>query len=218
MAKTSFANEVIASYKKIVNLLYENKLISKYNELSEKNFGHKKIIEYCSKDNSSRCLYDSSISASDLYSQLYQSNQFNIEFADGSILLFECTIERKNIIKQRIVFIKIFDNLVAINADKNSWEYYQANDDEKNQLSFPILLRVDYNANEQKNDHPISHLTISNIENCRIPIVANWGIDRFIEFVIHEFFHRYDICFDKIDFDSTIKEIEKKRIHINWGK
>lgn len=43
MAKTSFANEVIASYKKIVNLLYENKLISNYNELSEKILGIKKL-------------------------------------------------------------------------------------------------------------------------------------------------------------------------------
>ena len=133
-------------------------------------------------------------------------------------MLFECIIEGKNIVKQRIVFIKIFDKLSTIKDTENSWEYYQANEEDKNQLSFPILLRVDYNANERKDDHPVSHLTISNIENCRIPIVANWGIDRFIDFVLKEFFHRYDICFDKINFDPTIRDDEKKRIHINWGK
>ena len=218
MARTSFANEIIANYKKIIKVLCDNKLIRRYNELSEKNSGHKKIIEYCSKNEFSKYLYDSTISASDLYSFLYQENQFNIEFADGSILLFECIIEGKNIIKQRIVFIKIFDNLATIEDTENSWEYYQSNEEEKNQLSFPILLRVDYNANEQKLDHPISHLTISNIENCRIPITANWGFDRFIEFVLQEFFHRYDISFDKINFASTIREEEKKRIHINWEK
>ncbi len=216
MARTSFANEIIANYKKIIRVLCDNKLIRRYNELSEKNSGHKKIIEYCSKNEKSKYLYDSTISATDLYSYLYQDNQFNIEFADGSILLFECIIEGKNIIKQRMVFIKIFDNLATIKDTEDSWEYYQSNDEEKNQLSFPILLRIDYNANEQKKDHPVSHLTISNIENCRIPITANWGIDRFIEFVLQEFFHRYDICFDKINFNPTIRDDEKKRVHISW--
>ncbi len=214
MAKTSFAKTLIETYKNIINILYDKKIIIDYNELSEKDVGHKKIIEFCTKDNSSQCLMDPSIIATDLYSQLYSHRQFNIEFVDGSILLFQCTIEGKKIIKQRMVFIKIYESLPQ--EDVESWEAYQVSDAEKTQLSFPILLRTDYNFNENKEYHPISHLTISNIENCRIPIKANLGFDRFIEFVLHQFFHRFDIPIPKMNYDITIKDVERKKVHVNW--
>ncbi len=214
MAKTSFAKSVITNYKEVVRILSNNRMLIDYNELSEKNISNKRTLNYCTKNDSSQCLMDPSFSATELYSQLYSNRQYNLEFIDGSILLFQCTIEGKKIIKQRMVFIKIYNNLPI--EDNETWETYQVGDTEKIQLSFPVLLRADYDINQDKEDHPYSHLTISNIENCRIPIKANLGFDRFVEFVVHQIFHRYDIQIPKINYENTIRDTERKEVHLDW--
>lgn len=58
------------------------------------------------------------------------------------------------------------------------------------------------------------------VRECKMKVCKS--VFNFHTFILHFYrillFFIYDICFDKIDFDATIKEIEKKRIHIDWGK
>lgn len=216
MAKNSFANDLIKRYRKIVNLLWENNLLNSYNELSDTFKGKKHVFEYSTKSDDSRLLFDTSLSALDLYEALHRTKQFNFEFKDGSILLFECTIEGKAIIKQRIIYIKPFDGYINDSHEIDTWELYQSSDAKTNNLSFPLLIRIDYDKNEKKEDHPLSHLTFSNIKNCRIPIKANLSLDRFIEFILHQVFNIYNLPIDKMNQEETIRHNEKSMIHLNW--
>ena len=216
MAKSSFASQIIVNYKKIITVLQKRGLIRHYNELSEKINSRQKHLEYCTRNEKSNCLFDSSLSAVELYDRLIENNQYNIEFSDGSIFLFMCTIEGKSIIKQRIVYIKLFSQLLENFEQNNTWEEYQMDDGVGNIMSFPVLIRIDYDIKEKKIDHPISHVTLSNIENFRLPAKGNIGFDRFIELVLHQIYNLYDIVIPKIDTDITIKQSEKEQIHINW--
>ena len=212
------AKDIIKNYRYIIDELFKNKLILRYNDLSIKNENNECKLEYCTKNNHSNVLYDSSIKAIDLYDKLLTHSQFNIEFIDGSILLFQCLINKNTIIKQRIIFIKPFISIYnEYSSYDESWEAYQSADKQSNLLSFPLIIRADYNRDETKQDHPASHLTLSNIVNCRIPIISNVSFERFVEFILHQIFNIYDINFAKSNYSRSIKDYEEKMIHISWG-
>ena len=209
---------IIKNYNYIIDKLYENRLIVKHNALSQKDINNGCKLEYCTKNDHSHVLYDSSIDAIDLYDTLLTRDQFNIEFIDGSILLFQCLINEDMIIKQRIIFIKPFLSVCNENNEyDDGWEAYQNADGSSNLLSFPLIIRVDYNYNEDKSDHPLSHLTLSNIENCRIPIVSNISFGRFVEFILNQIFNVYNIEIKKLNFTKSIRDSETQMIHLNWN-
>ena len=209
--------DIIKNYNNIIVKLDKKGLILKYNALSQKVDNGCKL-EYCTKNDYSRVLYDSSINAIDLYDTLLTHDQFNIEFIDGSILLFQCLINEDMIIKQRIIFIKPFLSVCNENNEyDDGWEAYQNADGSSNMLSFPLIIRVDYNHNEDKSDHPLSHLTLSNIENCRIPIVSNISFGRFVEFILNQIFNVYNIEIKKLNFTKSIRDSETQMIHLNWN-
>ncbi len=216
MAKNSFTKNLIKLYHKIVNILSDNNLLNSYNELSDSFKNNRHTLEYSTKSDTSKILFDTSLSALELYEVLHNANQFNFEFKDGSILLFECTIEGKSIIKQRITYIKPFNGYIRDDHETDTWELYQSSDETTVNLSFPILIRIDYNRNEKNADHPLSHLTLSNIKNCRIPIKANLSFDRFVEFILQQIFNIYDLSIPKINQEETIRTNEKNMIHLNW--
>ncbi len=211
------AKEIIKNYKCTVNKLYTAKLISAHHELSYKVRNQECILEYDTKSSYSNILYDSSLNAIDLYNELLIHDQFNIEFIDGSILIFQCLLNKEQIKKQRIIYIKPFLNMYnECSENFDSWEAYQIAEETSNLLNFPLILRVDYDCKETKADHPYSHLTISNIENCRIPIVSNISFERFVEFILHQIFNIYNIDINKANYPKTIRDNETKMIHIGW--
>lgn len=212
------AKDIIRNYRHVINTLYENNLILKHNDLSNKNANNEYKIEYYTKNDYSAVLYDSSIKAIDLYDMLHTHNQFNIEFIDGSILLFQCLLNNDIIIKQRLIFIKPFISMYNDDSSyDDSWESYQSADNSSNLLSFPLIIRADYNYDETKHNHPVSHLTLSNIVNCRIPVISNISFERFVEFILHQIFNIYDINIPKPNYSRSIRDYEEKMIHISWA-
>ena len=214
---STLAKNIIKNYKSIIDRLYKDGLILRHNELSYKNENNECKLEYYTKNEHSNVLYDSSIRSIDLYDSLFKHNQFNIEFKDGSLLLFQCLISKDVITKQRIIFIKPFLN--DYNDDDmydDSWESYQNADNASDLLNFPLIIRADYNSDEFKSDHPVSHLTLSNIASCRIPVVANISFGRFVEFILHQIFNRYDIDLVKPNYARSIRAYEEKMVHISW--
>lgn len=217
MGKNSYYKSIITNYNHIVDVLMQKGIVKRQNSLSIKPESAKKLrIEYSTKNKTAQVLFDTSLSAVELYSRLLTNNQFNMEFSDGSILLFECIVEGANIIKQRIVYIKPFEGFISDDDLLTSWEDYQM-DAEQNMISFPILIRIDYDCKNEAEHHPICHLTLSNIRNCRIPARANVGIDRFIEFILQQNFNIYDIPIPKLPQGNTIRKEEEAYMHINWA-
>ena len=216
MGKNSYYKSIITNYNHIVDVLMQRGIVKRQNSLSVKPESAKKLkIEYSTKNTTAQVLFDTSLSAIELYNCLLTNNQFNMEFSDGSILLFECIVEGANIIKQRIVYIKPFEGFISDEDLLTSWENHQM-EAAQNMISFPVLIRIDYDYKNETEHHPISHLTLSNIRNCRIPARGNVGIDRFIEFILQQNFNIYDISIPKLSQVNTIRKEEESYMHINW--
>lgn len=215
MTKNKLVSEIIKSYNSLILKLNSKKMISSYNDLAY-SYHHKSFyIDYSSKSEISGLLFDDNISAIDLYSKLLRNNQFCIQFVDRSILLYSCLIHCNALEKQRIVYIKPFGDYEETERELG-WEEYQTDEWSGRQLSFPLLIRIDYDSKAEKSDHPKCHLTLSNIKNCRIPVVSNISLERFVEFVLHQIFNIYNIKIEKSEYSKSIRDDEEKMIHVSW--
>ena len=78
-----------------------------------------------------------------------------------------------------------FQNNPAIYQDDEMYADVVA----RNIVPFPI--RFDYDVQEAHHglDHPKSHLTLGQYQNCRIPVTAPMMPFRFIDFVLRNFYH-----------------------------
>ena len=108
--------------------------------------------------------------------------------------------------------------------------YYEAfgfeeiREDERNDLDWfeedfgvPIIIRIDYDPNEHVEcDHAVAHLTVSNHENCRIPLKGAVTFSEFVRFVLFHFYNiKLELPENRFE-NTTITEMEQKMIHINW--
>ena len=84
-------------------------------------------------------------------------------------------------------------------------------------------MRFDYDNRDdsiENIEHPISHLTIGQYQNCRIPVVRPLTPSQFISFIIRNFYHTaYKKYCTKLTpythlFDITITEDERSIIHM----
>ena len=148
---------------------------------------------------------------------LLEGLQYNILLYDKSLIQAEFTVDKDEVIKERLVFMKKHNKIW--NAEEI--EEYEILDEDwfSEEYGVPIMLRVDYAPKDHiEGDHAKTHLTLSNHESCRIPIK---GIVTFSEFVRFILFHFYDIKLDlkvcRSSAEDTITEHEKKMIHMNWN-
>ena len=88
----------------------------------------------------------------------------------------------------------------------------------------PFPLRFDYDVPEgihKKIEHPKSHLTLGQYENCRIPVTAPMTPYWFIAFILRNFyhiaFHRYADKLPRFDdvFHESIDPSERNIVHIS---
>jgi hypothetical protein len=91
------------------------------------------------------------------------------------------------------------------------------------QASTRFPIRFDYDMREgiyQELEHPKSHLTLGQYENCRIPVSSPLTPFYFIQFILRNFYHTaHNKYADRLPrfgqiFDETIMAAEKQVIHI----
>ena len=79
MGKNSYYKSIITNYNHIVDVLMQKGIVKRQNSLSIKPESAKKLrIEYSTKNKTAQVLFDTSLSAVELYSRLLTNNQFNM--------------------------------------------------------------------------------------------------------------------------------------------
>ena len=85
-----------------------------------------------------------------------------------------------------------------------------------------VPFRFDFDNNQKTYipiEHPISHLTLGQYKNCRIPVSSALTPYQFLTFVIRNFYHtaslNYVITVFQDRFDDTIFREEQELIHVN---
>lgn len=167
---------------------------------------------------------DVSIALSDLpYAEIYReiekSKCYNIKLIDGGLLLLQYSFKKRLLRKHRLAF---FPNPKLLSYEEFPEAY--DNDEIYGDIVSPrrvvTPIRFDYDPDRASAIfHPVSHLTIGQFKNCRIPVSHPVAPDKFIDFILRSFYYSIykgnELTIDKsIQFEETITPEEKKILHI----
>ncbi|MCG7929950.1 MAG: DUF2290 domain-containing protein [Candidatus Thiodiazotropha lotti] len=159
----------------------------------------------------------------DIYTELDRRHSYNIRMLDGALLQMMYRFRGNQLESHRLAFFPSpFLEEYQNNPDIYQDDLIYAEVIEKNVVPFPV--RFDYDAKPGVAvdvDHPVSHLTLGQYQNCRIPVTAPITPFHFISFVLRNFYNTAykEFCaslsvFPDV-FDASISENEKALIHIS---
>ena len=158
----------------------------------------------------------------EIYQHLVEVGAYNAKMLDGALIQMMYTFDGGVLQRHRLAFfpspdLEEFQN----NPDIYLIEEIYADIVAKNIVSFPI--RFDYEISEQtyqELEHPKSHMTLGQYEYCRIPVTAPLAPDRFIEFIVRNFYHTGFIKYaEKLplfgnSFPDSISQLEQNVVHV----
>ena len=127
-------------------------------------------------------------------------------------------------------FIRYTDvyNNRFLKKDNIIWEIekinlYESEEDEQDDwyetnYGIPVMIRMDYAPDEHIDIiHSKSHLTLSNSQNCRIPMKTYFMFSEFVNFILINFYNMHidksPVCYNDC---VEISNNELKTYHINW--
>lgn len=167
------------------------------------------------------------ISYKEMYTELCDARLFNMKMIDGALIQMQYRFSENKLEKHRLAFFPAPDLECFQSTPSTYLEDCIYNDIlDKRVVTVPIRFdyddSVDVNGNKVSKpvEHPISHLTIGQYKNCRIPVTSAITPYQFIGFLIRNFYNTSFKCYDEwifnegTYFSSSIYEEEKGIIHI----
>lgn len=174
---------------------------------------------------SSRC--DISVSLKNLpyrevYEELGRAHMYNLRLLDGALVQMMYRFRGDIIEAHRLAFypspfLEEFQNNPEIYLDDDIY----AEVVQRSIVPFP--LRFEFDCRDEvfrEVDHPRSHLTLGQYQNCRIPVSAPLTPYHFISFIMRSFYHTayLRVC-DRISahneaFVETIESEETNLLHV----
>ena len=163
------------------------------------------------------------VSYRDVYDELERTKTYNLRMLDGALIQMMYRFNNEEIEAHRLAFfpspyLEEFQNNPEIYIEDEIYAEVIM----KNIVPFP--LRFDFDSRKEvvrEVEHPKSHLSLGQYENCRIPVSAAVTPFHFICFVLRNFYHtayaKYcnEITSYKREcFIPTIFESEQEVIHI----
>ena len=159
----------------------------------------------------------------EIYNQLIDSGAYNMVMLDGALIQLMYSYFRGALQKHRLAFfpspsLEVFQNDPTVYTSQEIYADVVA----KNIVHFPI--RFDYDSSDtifRELDHPKSHLTLGQYENCRIPVTGPLTPHRFIDFIVRNFYHTgFHQYAEKLNvsihsFDESISPSERDIVHIS---
>jgi hypothetical protein len=155
----------------------------------------------------------------DIYQYLDVQRQFNIKMIDGGLLQLLYTFKNNILIKHRLCYFpspsfQVFQNDPEIFLDES---LIYADITQKSIL--PVPVRFDFAPEDAVPiDHPVSHMTLGQYKNCRIPVTSPICPSTFINFIIRSFYFnaKYQMpkFFDQFEFEKTLHKDEEKMARI----
>lgn len=158
----------------------------------------------------------------DIFKELVRSKSYNLKMLDGALIQMMYRFRDYQLEAYRLAFfpsptLEEFQNNPEIYLEDELYAEVVM----KNIVPFP--LRFDFDCREEVAvvvDHPKSHLTLGQYQNCRIPVSAPLTPRHFIEFILRSF---YNTAFRKYSsqlsnpmgcFEMSITEEEMKLLYV----
>lgn len=157
-----------------------------------------------------------------IYNELLRTHAYNLRMVDGALIQLMYKFQKNSLQSHRLAFfpspyLEEFQNNPEIYEEDSIY----ADIIKKNIVPFP--LRFDFDCREEVVrvvDHPQSHLTLGQYQNCRIPVSAPLTPSMFIDFILRSFYNTaYNKFSDSIRkhnavFMNTIHKFEKGLSHV----
>lgn len=158
----------------------------------------------------------------EIYNELLRTQAYNLKMIDGALIQLMYKFKESSLQSHRLAFfpspyLEEFQNNPEIYKEDNIY----ADIIKRNIVPFP--LRFDFNHKEEEandSNHPQSHLTLGQYQNCRIPVSAPLTPSVFIDFVLRNFyntaFNQYSNKINRFSeiFVDTIATSERALSHV----
>ena len=219
------ANEVFTQIQKLTSKLIELGLVIDqcFPSIKELDNSQKLEVNISGIKSDSTSIFLKKIPYRTMYHKLVESRFYNIKMIDGALIQMQYIFSNDSIERHRLSFFPNPD----VYLFQNYPELYLENELDIRFVCVPLRFDFDNSINNngvsvaQPIIHPVSHLTIGQYTNCRIPVSSALTPYQFIEFIIRNFYNTNNDSFtdylDKWDkcFEACIFEEEKTLINIS---
>ena len=206
----------------IISKLIEVGLCVNQNFTSDRMVGNNKVISWGHANDLSIVMKN--VDYDDIYKVLDEEGNYNIKLIDGSLIQMMYTFNSSNeMISHRLGFFPS-TNLSSFEKDPEIYYEFDIYADILKKNVLPTIFRFDFDMDDKffkEMDHSKSHLTFGQVENCRIPVRGPMSPNRFMDFILRNFYHKamkqYDIYFPLSDyFSRTITKKEEDLLYLNF--
>lgn len=161
-------------------------------------------------------------SYSETYKHLINKRAYNLKMVDGALIQIMYRYVGSILQQHRLVFLPA----PHLEEYQNSPENYEDDvlyADVVARNVVPVPIRFDYDCREDRNrelEHPKSHLTLGQYQQCRIPVTAPITPFRFFDFILRNFYETPGRQFSSelvptsTAFTESILPLERNVIHI----
>lgn len=131
------------------------------------------------------------ISYEEIYMEIESNDGYHIKLPDGGLLIFQYTFHGSGrLTKHRLCYFPSFE-LPTIDEAPHLYENDELYGDVVLKKLVRFSIRFDYDPDSHKDvEHPKSHLTLGQYENCRIPVDAAVSPNAFVMFLLRNFYSR----------------------------
>jgi hypothetical protein len=158
----------------------------------------------------------------DIYTEIERTQTYNFRMLDGALIQMMYRFHKNRIEQHRLTFFPSPD-LEEFQSNPNIYIEDEIYADVIMRNIVPFPLRFDFDSRETvfvEIEHPRSHLTLGQYQNCRIPVSAPLTPCSFIQFILRNF---YNTAYNKYSaqlsqfaqrFDDSITRLEKSLVHV----
>lgn len=164
-----------------------------------------------------------------VYQSCLEANDYNFLLLDGAIIQLQYKFKRSDLISHILRFYPS-PSSETYQSSPSDFEYnYYGNTlftEVRSVESVGFPIRFDFDSDLSKYveiHHPVSHATLGNVINCRIPVSKPVSPNTFMMFILRNFyFDKFVKEFDpkllncNINFQSTISNFESQILHFNF--
>jgi hypothetical protein len=156
----------------------------------------------------------------EIHHELSKKRSYSVKLIDGGLLQMMYRFEGERLVKHRLAYYPS-PSLRSFQEDPDAYLRDELFLDIISRRIVPFPLRFDFDELvSQDINHPRCHLTLGDVQGCRIPVSSGVTPRWFVEFILRNFYQtgRHDFVSKlpghRLSFSSTITENEGRIMHM----
>ena len=165
-------------------------------------------------------VYLKNVAYQEMYAELRALRAYNMKMIDGALLLMQYRFVNDKLLSHRLTFFPS-PNLMAFQNEPLQYLEDEIFADIIGRQVVALPIRFDYDeAAAVTREHPVSHMTLGQYKDCRIPVSAGLTPSVFLAFILRNFYHTEQISYEEAikpfydGFPDSIVSEEEQLLHV----